>query len=86
LVGVEDNSLALKKINNQNLLLNEVIAINEIWHYYVFDASNGSIVFQQPFEWSLLSAPSDSPTNSWNVPLKNQPGGIDGCTNPPSLK
>jgi len=86
LVGVQDSSALIDQLSTQNLLMNEVQAITQPWHFYVFDISDGSLVFKQPFQWSLLSAPLDSPTNSWNVPFKNQPGGIEGCTNPPVQK
>ncbi len=83
MVGKNDLTEANKKVLTTNLLMNEVMALAQSWFFQVFDSSNGNVTYKRAFEWSNLSAPSDSPTNSWSTPFKIPTAGVQGCINPP---
>ena len=84
LVGARDTQSLLDQKRGQNLMINEITALSQPWQFYVLNASNGNIQYEQSFQWSLLSAPPGSPTLNWPVSLKSRDWGVEDCVNPPA--
>ena len=82
-VGREDGGAILLQRSKQNMLMNEMIALSQDWHFTVVDAKNGNILYKRIFSWSNLSAPDDSPTHAWGTAFKPPSSGLSSCTNEP---
>ncbi len=78
-MAVKDNTTLIEQKKSSNLLMSEISALAREWHFLVVDASSGTIVYKQPFEWFQLSAPTGSPTYTWDMPFKTRLNGPQGC-------
>jgi hypothetical protein len=84
LVGAVDTSAAEKTAQSKNILMKELLAISQVWHFIVLDTQSGNILYKRAFDWSNPSPPSDSPTNGWQVPFQANSGNLESCINPPA--
>ncbi len=79
LVSKQDTAAKLAQVSGKNLLLNEIYALSENWHYTVLDAATGEIQYERLFFWSQLAAPPNSPTHKWGVSFKAAESSARGC-------
>jgi hypothetical protein len=82
LVGSQTRPDLFEQTRTKNLMLTELMAMAQIWHFFVLDPSNGDVVYKRGFDWKTLSAPTDSPTMGWATSFKRRAAGLEGCTAP----
>ena len=82
LVGSQTRPDLFEQTRTKNLMLTELVAMAQIWHFFVLDPSNGDVVYKRGFDWKTLSAPTDSPTMGWSTSFKRRAAGLEGCTAP----
>jgi DNA-directed RNA polymerase specialized sigma24 family protein len=82
-VGREDSSAIVEQRSKQNMLMNELIALSQNWHFYVVDTTTDKLQYKRSFEWSDLKAPDDSPTLAWGTAFKPPSSGSAPCIDQP---